>query len=103
VSATWATLIFSSLFAFGLKYFGHSVPEKWLAHPRVQRINNLIPIVLLAALVAVNSFATKTKLIADHRIAGIIFAAIALKLKQSFLVVIVGAAVVSTVAYRLHF
>ena len=78
MSATWATVIFSSLFAFGLKYFGHSVPESWLAHPRVQRINNLIPIVLLSALVAVNSLANKTHLNVDHRIGGIVFAAIAL-------------------------
>ena len=102
MSATWATVLFSSLFAFALKYFGHSVPEKWLSHPRVQRINNLIPIVLLAALVAVNSFAEKTKLTFDHRIAGLVFAAAALKLKQSFLVVIVGAAAVSAIFYRLH-
>lgn len=103
MSATWATVIFSSLFAFGLKYFGHSVPESWLAHPRVQRINNLIPIVLLSALVAVNSLANKTHLNVDHRIGGIVFAVIALKLKQSFLVVIVGAAAISAVLYRLHF
>ena len=103
MNATWATVIFASLFAFALKFFGHSVPEKWLAHPRAQRINNLIPIVLLAALVAVNSLATKTKLVVDHRIAGVLFAAIALKFKQSFLVVIVGAAAISAIAYRLHF
>ena len=48
------------------------------------------------------TFAEKTKLTFDHRVAGIIFAAVALKLKQSFLVVIIGAAAVSAIIYRLH-
>ena len=102
MSATWATVLFSSFLAFSLKYFGHSVPEKWLSHPHIQRINNLIPIVLLSALVAVNSVADKTKLVLDHRVAGILFAAVALKFKQSFLVVIIGAATVSAIIYRLY-
>jgi hypothetical protein len=47
MSPQWIAVIGTSSLAFALKYIGHSVPESWLAHPRIQRINALIPIVLL--------------------------------------------------------
>ena len=59
----WISVIGSSALAYATKLLGASIPESWLAHPRVQRINNLIPIALLSALVAVNSLAQKSKLI----------------------------------------
>ena len=56
MDALWIGLIATSVIAFLLKYVGHSVPEKWLSHPRVLKINGLIPIALLSALVAVQTF-----------------------------------------------
>jgi hypothetical protein len=35
MDALWIGLIATSVIAFLLKYLGHSVPEKWLSHPRV--------------------------------------------------------------------
>ncbi len=55
----WVATLGTSLVAFLLKYSGHSVPERWLSHPKIQRINALIPIALLSALVAVQSFSEK--------------------------------------------
>ncbi|MCX6450979.1 MAG: AzlD domain-containing protein [Actinobacteria bacterium] len=100
MSIFWISVIGSSALAFCLKLFGASVPENWLNHPRVQRINNLIPIALLSALVAVNSLADKTKLVIDNRTAGVAAAIALLIAKAPFPVVVVGAAVTSAVLYR---
>ena len=59
MNSFWIATIGTSVIAFVLKYSGHSVPEKWLSHPKIQRINTLIPIALLSALVAVQSFSEK--------------------------------------------
>ena len=83
-----------------LKYSGHSIPEKWLSHPKIQQINALIPIALLSALVAVQSFSEKSKLMVDQRLAGLCVAVIALILKAPFPVVVLSAAVSSAAVYR---
>lgn len=96
----WIAVIGTSALAFTLKYLGHSVPASWLAHPRIQRINILIPIVLLTALVAVNAVTVKTKIVFDHRIAGLAVAITALVLKLPFPVIVIGAAIGSAIAYH---
>ena len=47
----WVVLGATSVLCFSIKLLGHIVPERWLANPRLQRINALIPIALLSALV----------------------------------------------------
>ena len=87
--------------AFALKYSGHSVPERWLSHPKIQRVNALIPIALLSALVSVQSFTEKTTLVVDQRIVGLAVAITALLLKAPFPVVVISAAVSSAIFYNL--
>ena len=67
----WLAVIGTSLLAFLLKYLGHSVPKKWLSNPRILKINSLIPIALLSALVAVQSFTQDSRIVADQRMAGV--------------------------------
>ncbi|MEN9324819.1 MAG: hypothetical protein RL414_573 [Actinomycetota bacterium] len=100
MSIFWVTTVGVSAACFILKYLGHSVPESWLAHPRVQRINLLIPVALLSALVAVQGFTEKTKLAVDHRAAGVTFAIAAFAARLPFPVAVFGAAFVSAVLYR---
>ena len=100
MSALWIATIGTSAFAFALKYSGHSVPERWLSHPKIQRINALIPIALLSALVAVQSFSEKSKLMIDQRLVGLSVATIALLLRAPFPVVVLSAAVSSAAVYR---
>jgi hypothetical protein len=97
----WFAVIGTSAIAFGLKYFGHSVPEKYLSNPRALRINALIPIALLSALVAVQTFANKSALVIDQRVAGMTVAIIALILKAPFPVVVLGSAAASAAAFHL--
>jgi Branched-chain amino acid transport protein (AzlD) len=101
MSIYWITALGTSTACFLFKYLGHSVPESWLAHPRVQRINVLIPVALLSALVAVQAFTDKTKLVVDHRMAGVSFAVAAFVAKLPFPVAVFGAAIVSALVYRL--
>jgi hypothetical protein len=96
----WVATIGTSLVAFLLKYSGHSVPERWLSHPKIQRINALIPIALLSALVAVQSFSEKSELMIDQRLVGLSAAIIALLLKAPFPIMVLSAAISSAAVYN---
>jgi len=90
MSSIWIAVIGSSITAFLNKYIGHSVPEKWLDKPRIKNINTLVPIVLLSALIGVQTFANKQELVIDQRLVGVGVALIALKLKASFPIVVLA-------------
>jgi branched-subunit amino acid transport protein len=100
MSAFWIAVIGSSALAFAVKMLGASVPESVLSHPRILRINNFIPIALLTALVAVNTFADKVELVIDNRALGMAAAILLLIAKAPFPVVVLGAALTSALAYR---
>jgi len=102
MDALWIGLIATSVIAFLLKYLGHSVPEKWLSHPRALKINGLIPIALLSALVAVQTFTNGKSLVIDQRLAGLAVAVIALILRAPFAVVVLSAAATSAGLYHLQ-
>lgn len=100
MSTLWIAVIGSSALAFTTKFLGASVPQSALGHPRALRINNLVPIALLTALVAVSTFADKSKLVLDNRALGISVAVVLLITKAPFPLVVVGAAITSALAYR---
>ena len=100
MSAIWIAVIGASLTAFLNKYIGHSVPEKWLNRPSFMRINALVPIVLLSALVGVQTFANKKELVFDQRFAGVLVSLVALKFKAPFPVVVISAAITSAAIYN---
>ena len=100
MNSFWIATIGTSVIAFALKYSGHSVPEKWLSHPKIQRINALIPIALLSALVAVQSFSEKSQLMIDQRMVGLCVAIAALMLKAPFPLVVLSAAISSAAVYN---
>ena len=70
-STMWIVLVATSALCFAIKLLGHFVPESWLANARLQRINALIPICLLSALVVAQGFVVKTHVVLDHRLAGL--------------------------------
>lgn len=100
MSALWIATIGTSLIAFMLKYSGHCIPERFLSNLKIQRINALIPIALLSALVGVQTITEKSKLIIDHRLAGMGVAIIALLLKAPFPFVVLSAALTSAAIYN---
>jgi branched-subunit amino acid transport protein len=98
----WLAVIGTSLIAFILKYLGHSVPKRWLSHPRILKINSLIPIALLSALVAVQSFTQDSRLVTDQRMAGVGVAIVALILRAPFPVVVLSAAATSAALFQIQ-
>jgi hypothetical protein len=89
---TWATILLAAGGCYLLKLAGLQVPERWLEHPLAAQVSNLLPVALLAALAAVQTFATGTSLVLDARVAGVAVAVVALLLRAPFIVVVVAAA-----------
>ena len=98
----WIATIGTSVIAYLIKFSGTLIPAKVLESKSVRRINALLPIAMLSALVAVQAFANKKVLSLDHRAAGLLVAAIALRAKAGFPIVVGSAALVSALIVRLH-
>ena len=94
----WTAVLLACAGCYVLKLAGLSLPQRVLAHPTVERVADLIPVALLAALVAVQVFSDGRTLTVDARVLGLGFAVVALLLRAPFLVVVVGAAVVAGLA-----
>ena len=94
----WTAILVACVGCYLLKLAGLSLPERVLSHPTVERVADLIPVALLAALVAVQVFADGPALTVDARALGLAFAVVALLLRMPVLVVVVGASVVAALA-----
>jgi branched-subunit amino acid transport protein len=92
---TWAGVLGGALGCYLLKLAGLSVPERVLEGRRVQRIAGLLPVALLAALIATQTFSSGRTLRLDARAVGLAAAAAAVLLRAPFLVVVAVAAVTS--------
>ena len=96
---TWTAILLGAAGCYLLKLAGLSVPERLLEHPVVARVSALLPVALLAALAAVQTFAEGTRLVLDARLAGAAVAVLALAARAPFLVV-VGAAAATAALLR---
>jgi branched-subunit amino acid transport protein len=88
----WAGVLVACAACYGLKLAGLSLPARLLEDARVQRTIPLVPVALLAALIATNTFSTGNHLVLDVRAAAIGVAVVAVLLRAPFLVVVVSAA-----------
>jgi branched-subunit amino acid transport protein len=88
----WTAIILTAIGAYLLKLAGLSIPGAVLEHPLVHRVADLIPVALLAALVAVQVFSDGPSLTLDARAAGLAAAVVALLLRAPFIVVVLVAA-----------
>jgi branched chain amino acid efflux pump len=92
----WFAVLGCAVGCYLLKLAGMSVPESWLAHPVPRRTADLLPVVLLAALVAVQVLVVRgpdgPELSIDARLAGLAAAVVALLLRAPFIVVVLVAA-----------
>lgn len=89
----WVAIGAAGLLAWGTKLAGHAVPEAWLENPRIHRVAALVTVALLAALVAVQTFATRDGLAVDARVVALGVAAVLLWRRAPFIVVVLAAAV----------
>jgi branched-subunit amino acid transport protein len=88
----WTAIIVTAVGAYLLKLAGLSIPSTVLEHPIVHRVADLLPVALLAALVAVQVFSSGSSLTLDPRAAGLAAAVVALLLRAPFIVVVLVAA-----------
>lgn len=89
----WIAIAAGCLGCYVAKLVGYLVPSSLLDRADVRRVTGLLPVALLAALVAVQTLAVGQTLVIDARLAGLAAAVVALLLKAPFLVVVVVAAV----------
>ena len=88
----WAGVLAACAACYLLKLAGLSLPASVLQDARVQRTVPLVPVALLAALVATQTFSTGHHLVLDVRTAALIVAIGLVLLRAPFLVVVAGAA-----------
>jgi branched-subunit amino acid transport protein len=88
----WAGVLVACAACYALKLAGLSLPASLLQDARVQRTVPLVPIALLAALVATQTFSTGHHLLLDVRAAALGVAIVAVLLRAPFLVVVASAA-----------
>ncbi|MFJ4714237.1 AzlD domain-containing protein [Streptomyces sp. NPDC088785] len=95
----WIAIGVTAVGCYAVKLIGLLVPAGALERPVVKRLAALLPVALLAALTAQQTFADGRALVLDAKAAGLAAAAVALLLRAPFLV-IVAAAVVVTAGVR---
>ncbi|WP_292761421.1 AzlD domain-containing protein [Microbacterium sp. UBA3486] len=91
----WSAILLAALICLALKAAGYLVPPRVLEAPRTARISDLLTVALLAALVAVQALGDGQAIIVDARVPALLVAGGLLWLRQSFLVVVVAAALVA--------
>lgn len=91
----WAAILGTAAGCYLLKLAGLSVPARWLDPPWVRRLAALLPVGLLAALVATATVSTGSRLVVDARLGGLAAGVLALLLRAPFLVVVAVAALVA--------
>jgi hypothetical protein len=89
---SWAALLIAAGACYALKLAGLSVPARALADQRVQRLAAALPVALLAALIALQTWVSDRSLVIDARAGGLVVAAVAVLLRAPFIVVVFLAA-----------
>jgi len=84
----WLAVLAASALCFATKLAGLSLPAGVLRNPRVERAGMLLPVALLAALVATQSMTSEGGMVVDARLAALGVAAVAVWRGWPFLVVV---------------
>jgi branched-subunit amino acid transport protein len=94
----WLVILGTAAGCYLVKLAGLSVPARVLEHPVVERVADLLPVAMLAALIGVQVLADGQELVVDARLLGLGAAVIALLLRAPFIVVVAVAAAVAALA-----
>lgn len=98
MSTVWITVTLTAVITLALKAAGPILLGGRELPPRVAAIATLVGPALLAALVAIGTFADGRSLVLDARVLGVAAAAAAIRLRAPVLVVVVLAAAVTALA-----
>ncbi|MBU6536499.1 AzlD domain-containing protein [Streptomyces mayonensis] len=93
--SVWIAIAATAVGCYAVKLAGLLVPADALERPLVRRLAALLPVALLAALTAQQTFAEGQTLVVDARAAGVAAAAVALLLRAPFLLVVAAAVAVT--------
>jgi len=91
----WIAIGLTAVGCYAVKFIGLLIPAGLLERPLVQRLAALLPVALLAALTAQQTFADGRVLVLDAKAAGLAAAAVALVLRAPFLLVVAAAVLVT--------
>ena len=91
----WIAIAATAFGCYVVKLAGLLVPAGTLERPLVRRLAALLPVALLAALTAQQTFADGHALVLDARAAGLAAAAVALVLRAPCLLVVAAAVLVT--------
>ncbi|MEU2793892.1 AzlD domain-containing protein [Streptomyces sp. NPDC007100] len=93
--SVWIAIGVTAVGCYLVKYLGLLVPAGALERPLVKRLAALLPVALLAALAAQETFSDGQHLLVDAKVAGIGAAVVALLLRAPFLLVVAVAVAVT--------
>ncbi|MEU5159868.1 AzlD domain-containing protein [Streptomyces sp. NPDC020875] len=93
--SVWIAIAATAVGCYLVKLAGLLVPGDVLERPLVRRLAALVPVALLAALTAEQTFGAAGALTIDARAAGLAAAALALVLRAPFLIVVAAAVLVT--------
>ncbi|MGW8065041.1 AzlD domain-containing protein [Streptomyces ziwulingensis] len=93
--SVWIAIGVTTVGCYAVKLLGLLVPAGAMERPLVRRLAALLPVALLAALTAQQTFADGQALVLDARAAGVAAAALALLLRAPFLLVVAAAVAVT--------
>lgn len=89
----WLWVLAACAVAFAIKLLGYLAPDSWVDSPLMRRASASVTIGLLTSLVVTNTFATGQQLTIDARLAALVAAVVALRLRAPYIVVVlIGAA-----------
>jgi branched-subunit amino acid transport protein len=94
----WPAVLVASVGCYVIKLVGLSLPKSIVGNRRVMHVAELLPVALLTALIATQTFTSGRHLTFDARAAGLLAAIVAVRLKAPFLVVVAVACAVAAVA-----
>ena len=91
--SAWSWILWACAAAFVTKWLGYAIPARFLQNPRMTHLAACMTVALLSALTVMNTVAAGQSWAIDARLAALVVAAVALRLRAPFLLVVVlGAA-----------
>ena len=85
------TVIIASIAVFSWKIFGYLIPQKWITDG-IREFSERVTVVLMSALVAVQTFVTGNQVEFDARVPALGVAAILFAVKVPYILVVIAAA-----------
>lgn len=84
----WLAIVVASVGCYVIKLVGVSLPKSVVGNRRVMHIAELLPVALLTALIATQTFTSGSHLTIDPRAGGLLAAIVAVRLRAPFLVIV---------------